>query len=236
MAAAFVSATTGAGGQNGGTTASIDTTGASLLVAVCGGDPPASNFTVSDSKGNTWTALTEASGGGFPNGRMYYVANPTVGTGHTFTLGGTNIYAGIEVASFSGITSTSPFDQQNGVAGSAADGGTATAQPGSITPSENNELVVAGICVSDSSTVTINSGMTVAPGQIPYAGGSNPTIAIAYIVQTTAAAINPTWDGWAGTAGAAFTIASFKEGAAAATYVAPVIDVPRVAVNRAGRW
>src|SRR5438067_1677321 len=88
------------------TTSAINTTGASLLVVALtngGGSPP------TDVKNNNWTALV--SGAGWRSTvQLFYVANPIVGTGHTFHHpSGNGIVA---AAAFSGA-SASPFDQQN---------------------------------------------------------------------------------------------------------------------------
>ena len=79
IAHAIVGSSTG----NNATTSAIDTTGATLLVALIVTDT--GGGTMSDSKGNTWTALTAHSGGTTVTGQLFYVSNPTVGSGHTFT-------------------------------------------------------------------------------------------------------------------------------------------------------
>ena len=82
-----------ASGGAGGSTGSVDTTGATILIAV--GVADSGTPSITDSKGNTWNSLTQV-GGSFPTYhrcRLYYVENPTVGTGHTFTVAGTNASA-----------------------------------------------------------------------------------------------------------------------------------------------
>src|SRR5258705_8700383 len=113
-------------GANTSTTASLNTTGATLLVIHVGylaSIPPA----ISDSKGNTWVGLTIASTTVSNADRLYYVANPTVGTGHTFTFTGTGVLAEMVAAAFSGVITVAPFD-----ADAIFVGGTAatTASPG----------------------------------------------------------------------------------------------------------
>ncbi len=78
------------GGVNGGDTTGtpIDTTGANLLifgVSYLDGSAP----TISDSKSNTWTALTATLPSTSGDIRIYYAKNPTVGAGHTFSATGT---------------------------------------------------------------------------------------------------------------------------------------------------
>lgn len=187
------------------TTAAIDTTGASLLV-VCVNDYTVNASTLSDSKGNTWTGLT-AKMSTTAESKLYYCKNPTVGTGHTFTAAGTSIYATINVAAFSGAHLTAPFDQQNG----ATTAGATSLATGSITPSENNELIIAGIS-NVSAARSIDAGFTIA-NQVNYAAGFHYGGAIAYLIQTTAGAVNPSWS-WTGSGEAAAVIASFKVPAA----------------------
>ncbi len=178
-----------------GTSAGIDTTGATLLVivqsAVSGMSAP------SDSKGNTWTKLTEQGGSGVT--AIYYAANPTVGTGHTFTQGGTA--GSLAVAAFSGALTVAPFDQQSG----AAWDGSSPDAAGSVTPSENNELVIAG-AGSSFTGPSIDGGFTIAQ-YTDFVGGTNYGSALAYLIQTTATAANPSWTT---TGGCAPVCATFK--------------------------
>lgn len=197
------------GAANGGTSAAIDTSGASLLIFHLS-HYFATATSVSDSKGNTWTGLT-AQGSDEPRSRIFYAENPTVGTNHTFTITGVGSYSTGEVAGFSGAATTTVADQETGA---VVNPGT-TLSTGSITPSENNCLVVAGLSVNkDGSPYAINASMTITD-QFDYESGVNEGGALAYIVQTTAAAINPQWSGFASGAAAA-TIASFKAAGGAA--------------------
>lgn len=190
------------------TTGSLDTTGATLLVVVLAyysGDPP----TLTDNKGNTWTPLTEYTTGFDVANRIYYCANPTVGAGHTFT--GTSVSFGLiflAVSSFSGVSTTSPFDVQNGNQTTSIVSSIST---GSVTPSEDNELVIIG--VGSSATLgpyTANGGFTV----VQYNVNSYPTNyggGLGYLIQTTAAAANPTWTFGGNSAYTVASIATFKE-------------------------
>lgn len=191
-------------GVSGGTTGAIDTTGASLLnaaVAFVPSSPP----TISDSKGNTWTALTNYTSFSVESLQFYYVANPTVGSGHTFTDGGLNTISTANFAAFSGAATVSPFDVENG-----AINGPSPLQPGSITPSANGEVVLASIA-DFSGTASVDSGFTITD-QAATTGGQYFGCALAYLVQTSAAAVNPTWT--VGGGGYTLNIASFKAAAA----------------------
>lgn len=179
-------------GQNGGSTSAIDTTGANLIVLtvpyypLLGGTP-----TVSDSKGNSWTALTLQANQGAV--RLYYCVSPIVGSGHTFTATGTDIYATIDVLAFSGA-SASPYDQESG---SAFD------SPGSITPPQDGCLLVTASS-NNGGTTSVDSGFTGFTHD--FTPGSHMGGGIAYLIQSAAAAVNPTWTG----SNAVCVMASFK--------------------------
>lgn len=164
------------------TTAGIDTTGANLLVASIAFIDFGGSNVVTDSNGNTWTALTEFGGSGASRAeKMFYCVNPTVGAGHTFT--GSAPFPSVCVAAFSGADST-PFDQESGAVGSV--------QPGSITPAGDNELFVTGIACTDAGTQTIDQGFSVTDSV--GNGANNIGCALAYLIQTTGAAQNPSWN------------------------------------------
>ena len=205
-----VSAKSSAGGSI--TSSAINNTGATLLVAAMsyyvgsGG-----SSAISDSSGNTWTPLTLRSDN-TANLRLqcYYCANPTVSSSQTFTATSTgSSFPAIAVASFSGVTTSTPFDQENG-GGVAA---STTHQPGSITPTQSNELIITGIECNGSTANSIDSSYTITDSVAPV-GGGNVGVALAYLVQGAASASNPTWTMSASDT-AALEIASFKATAAA---------------------
>ncbi len=174
-----------AGSPDGNTfsTGNISTLGADFLVAVFTGFGGAGAGVLSDSQMNSWNLLTEINSGG-SRIVIAYVASPSTSGTHHFTLTGT-AYGSLCVAAFSGAAA-SPFDQENG----------ATAvQPGSVTPSQNNELIIAGYSQSTNATpVSVDSGFTITDQELS-AGGTRLSAALAYLIQTTASAKNPTWSG-----------------------------------------
>lgn len=204
MAIALVASTVKGTAINGGTTDAIDTTGANLIVLAINQYSNVS-VTASDSKGNTWTALTaRKSAGGFGT-TLYYCASPSVGTGHTFTVSGTGAYPNIGVIAVSGAAA-SPFDLEEGVSA----GTTSTShQPGSLTPSEDNCLVISSNS-NGGTSLSINSSFTAST--VNNTGGSYVGGGIAYKIQTTAGAENPTWS-WTTSTVRASAIASFKAAA-----------------------
>ncbi len=193
------------------TTTAIDTTGADLIVISVSAFT-AANPTVSSNKAGTYNLLTIRSVGGAISNRLFYAAAPTVGSGHTFTASHptTNVFPSISVEAWSFAHAT-PFDQQNG----AASAGVTSLATGSITPSENGELIFAGLGAgANSGTNSINSGFTIGD-QTQHDGANHEGVSIAYFEQGAAAAINPTWS-CTNSVSLAVTIASFKATAVAA--------------------
>lgn len=195
--------------SNNVTTTGIDTSGANLVViAVTGYGGTA--IAPTDSKSNTWTGLTLQVTTGTARSRLFYCSPCTVGSGHTFTITTTGGYPSLAVASFSNILASSPSDVETGA---ITNSGT-TLSTGSITPSQNNELIVSGIAAGATGdpdggvAKTIGAGMAIID-QVLYGGGTHLSGGLAYKVQTAATAINPAWS-WAATSDAAVTIASFK--------------------------
>lgn len=197
---------------NSVTTDAIDTTGADLLVlclAWFSTEP-----TVSDSKSNTWTQGTSVYSSGNLRYRLYYAKNATVGSGHTFTATQSGSYLSVSVSAWSGSDLTSPLDQTNGNGGNAA-----SLSAGSVTPTEDGELIVAGwgnFNNGQPNSPSVNSGFTLldsAPSQFSSGGFGNTH---AYLIQSTAAAVNPTLS-WTGGDTCAAAIATFKKSAAASS-------------------
>lgn len=219
------------GGINGGTTGSLDTSGMSLLVAVVGSYSDVAAPTLSDSKANTWTAKTASINVDAGRVVIHYAYNPTVGTGHTFTLTGTGVYAALAVCAFSGVLVTDPFDVENG----AITGAATSLATGSITPSQNDALLIAGLNQTDdvAAGLSINLSYTIVEAQAAV-GGVNYGTALAYLIQTTAGASNPTWS-WTTSAAASARIAAFKAAAGPIPHV-PRFAVISQAVNRASRY
>jgi hypothetical protein len=200
MAIALVASASAGGDGSTSTTAGINTTGADLIAVCVSGLAPASG-TLTDSKSNTWQARTVY--GSINNkSRWYYAINPTVGSGHTFTFSNSSAFCSLAVLAFSGADTTAPFDQENGASAAAV----TSHQPGSVTPSVNDEVLVATLSFDSSNTISVNSSFTVAT-QVDL--GTCYGIAAAYKVQTSAGAENPTFS-WSSSANVSAAIATFK--------------------------
>ena len=199
-----------------GTSSSIDTTGADFIVVSLSyyHTGYTTDISLTDNKGNTWTLVTKYAGTIAAN-RLYYAKNPTVGSGHTFTTPAVPAYFVISILAFSGVDTTSPFDVENG----ATSIGATSLSTGSVTPTNDNSVVVTGFTCDNNSgvAVTIDSGFT--KYSTNYSGGNNMGGGIAYLIQTTASAVNPTWNVTNFTAISA-AIAVFKQQVTSATATA----------------
>lgn len=193
---------------NSVTTPGVTTTGANLLVVIVAYYHSGTFTSLTDSKSNTWGQLTDYTFSGANGVRVYYSTGPIVGTSHTFTITGSNIYPSITMSAWSGV-STAPFDKENGATGIGV------SQPGNVAPSEDNELIITGSADSGASTYTIDSGFTITD-QLAQIGGLALSSAMAYIINgagTSGVNVNPTWT--APAAGTAINIATFKAAPAA---------------------
>lgn len=176
---------TSAGGGAGGTSPNIDTTGATFLIA--NGVADSGVPTISDSKGNTWTAVPTIYGGSFPTfhrQRLFYVENPTVGTGHNFTCSGTNAsacFAAHDAVAVSSVYDTEIGAQRLGV--SAATGGSIGAA---------SRLVITGLGAESAavSATLSTAGFTLDEAH-PHVGGISYGSYIGH--KYVSAAEDPSW-------------------------------------------
>ena len=172
-------------------TCTLDTTGADF-VDICGVDWEAvTASTFGSSKAGTYTQLTQADSGTGNDARvrLWFCRGCTFGTSHAFTLQNLSnqTFPAVIVRAWSGSAAT-PADQQN--QGNNSGSGT-TVTGGSVTPTENNELITN--CTGHASTfVSIGSGFTATDGIVDYNGTNFFGATSSYLVQGTAGALNPT--------------------------------------------
>ena len=171
------------------TTATVTTTATLIVVDVSFYDGGTGN-TLADSKGNTWI-LGQSNNSSPTVGithNMYYCLNPTVGAAHTFTFTSTGGFPSIN---YCAVTNVLALDKNGGTNGGSS--GVSSIQPGSLTPTQSGELIFCGMGSSNTgSTPTINSGFTIAHGN-NFVGGTSEVSSLAYLIQGSAAAVNPTW-------------------------------------------
>lgn len=188
----------------------IDSTGANFIAVHVSQYNGVTIGTLTENKGNgAPTGLTAKTASSAPYSRIYYWAVPTVGSGHTFTFDTGGLVLGeIAVQAWSGANA-SPFDVENGATSDTL--GTASfLQTGSVNPSQNNSLIITGFSANPGTSISINGGYTIT-ANVDGVGGVNIAGAMAYLVQGTAAATNPTWTiGGGGPTDLAATIAVFK--------------------------
>lgn len=163
------------------TTPGFNTTGADLIVLIVGSGGGVPSGTPSDSKGNTWTALTGYGGGG--GIKAYYCKSPSVGAAHTFSHND-GAFSSIAVIAVSGAdVSTGPYDKQVGAASNT---------PGSVTPTYANSIIITGIHNDQTGDMTAISGGFTLSQHAPRSGNRDG-VAIGYLIQTSIAAANPAW-------------------------------------------
>ena len=185
---------------NAVTTSGVDTTGADLLVAIVSDYVSDGSVTISDSKSNIWTALTEETAG-ISNSRLFYAKNATVGSGHTFTGGISGSFPAIAVLAFSGSNLTAPFVQQS------ANYGTGTSiQAGSLTTTNPDLLVFGNGFSANNSGFGVDSGFT--NDYFISHGANNFGVAISHLIQGASGAINPTAS-WTSSTAATALLADF---------------------------
>jgi len=189
------------------TTSAIDTTGANLIVVTVHEYRVSTPATLSDSKGNTWSAASPALGDGQTGNAIFYCFSPTVGSGHTFSLvggaggGSDTTFNALHVFAFSG--STSPGLVGTGTSANAANW--SSKQPGSISDSSIKVFVSAATINVAAKTLTINSSFTGLNQGYSSAGTGNGA---AYKIGSTAE--NPTWAITSGLTDGTVSLASFK--------------------------
>lgn len=203
-------ADTGFGGYTSGP---FDDTGGTLLTVFVSDYSGGSRSVITDNKGNVWLTATGQVGGD-SGGQWWYVVNPTVGAGHTVTITGGTCVGSIFISAWSGIA-TPALDQQNGAASANAQ----SLQPGSITPSANGALVLAGLSQAGSAISGLGisgGGFTALLDSVAFSAGTTEGGAVASVIQTTASATNPTY-AWTSFVPATVEIVAFNGAAGGIT-------------------
>ena len=202
-----------------GTTPAINTTGASLIVIVTSGYQAAA--TVADNMNNTWHTLnTYNSFDGYRYEQIYYAYNPTTSPTQTFTCsGGGGGFPGCVVSAWSGtLTTAAVFDAQNG---SSTVNNVTSINTGSVTPVSTNELLIAGLsgtaCWTNGTPTTDNNFSTISQDQAATGCGLGEYAYASYLIDPSAAPINPAIS-WSGNQySLAATIAAFLPASGGAT-------------------
>lgn len=238
MAFVFKSAVTvGSIGGGDATTAGIDTSAWDFFVGIVGSYSGGAAASFADNKSNAISSLT----GYVANNNRVRIFYPTTypintdASNHTFTGGGgVASFPSVVVLGFSGVRSSSPFDAGKDAGASTAS--STTLAPTSVTPSEDNCVVITGLSWTSSETPVADGGFVEPTNYFTdYLAGNHFGSAGAYLIQTSAAAANPNWT-WGAATEAIAAIAVFRAAAGGAVFVAaPGLNV-RQAVKRASTW
>jgi len=201
--------------SGGGTTSGIDTSTVTYMqvwVSSYSGTNVIGSGALHDNKSNTFNFVGFANDGlNISRLCIWDCLNPTVGSGHTFTLdnaGGAigGSFPSIAIVGTKGNAASSVIDQGSGTSSTAS--GTSV-QPGSITPSTNNQLVIAGASVLGAWSSGGVSGMTLLDS-LPGDGVNYQGIIIGYTIQSSATPINPTFS-WTTSENNSAAIESMKD-------------------------
>ncbi len=192
---------------NTSVTTGTDTTGCTALVVYCG--TGATGATVSDSKSNTWTALTQYQSTSVDETiKGYYAENPTVGSSHTFTCTTTAAYPAMCMMGLSGTGTSSILRSQ---AGGGTSGAAMTLSPGSVSPDSTDIVLSAITTAAASGATTIDSSFLLVTSQT-YVAATNYAMYCAW-KDAPSGTENPAWS-WANSTTVAGTNTVFKKAAA----------------------
>lgn len=209
---------------SGVTSDNADFTGCNLIIVATSLAAIGVAHTVSDTiggvaTGNSWTLL-EKRAVGTREHCVYQCLNPVTGNNQQFSINGTSTYSGIRVLGFRNIDATTGLVGSN--FSTSGTNGT-TQQTGPLTP------IIDG-CLLISSVLATGTGFTVNSGYVEYAtdhiGGLSTGGATGYLIQASAAAVNPTWS-WTG---------SSVRGGWSGYYKPKPIPDPMTAVPRSGLY
>lgn len=197
-------------GQSTQTTSAVDCTGANLFVVHLGMVTSVSN-TLSDSTTALWDcASVTPQTVGINLGQLCFAKNVTGSATQTFTLTCTNCFFAMEAIGFSGADISAPLDQQSGSIQAAA----STIQAGSVTPGSDGQVIVSGVEIQAGDLTSVDLSFVISDHTAN--SGSNVGSGMAYLIETTATAKNPT-DTMSGSSSLAAINATFKAAATGAT-------------------
>lgn len=180
------------------TTSTANSTGADYGFAVVNSLSAGDGPVLTDNKGNKWEVvdtMTET----WVESTTYECKNPRTGSGHTLTATSAGKSPSVFAIFTSGVRRNATHTDQTS---SAHSDPTSTKQPGSITPSENNCLVLTTCLCGATGSLSVNESYT-ANALGMNASGNHIGGGLGYKIQTTATATNPTWtQGGSGSMGA----------------------------------
>lgn len=193
-----VIAVTGAQAQSGASTTvstpslAFNGLGCNVILIGIAAGIDGTNPIPTDTNSNTYTKIGTNTHSGVQNINLYVCFNPVVSINMVFTYTTSiNTFPSIAVIGLSDLLNGT-VDQTSGSANVSNPPNPNT--PGSITPSIDNEIWIS--LAMDVAGVS-GTGISVSIGTIAYSAGTITAqaygIGMAYLVQTTAAAVNPSW-------------------------------------------
>jgi hypothetical protein len=139
--------------------------------------------TIGDSSGNVYVSGSNWTWSGVGSAAIWYTLNPITTSSMTFHAAG--VSNTIFVGCYSGISTSGNPQSEIGLGTCAA----LTCSPGTLTPGENNDLILAGVGLFNIGPVTVNQGFTILDQN-----SSSDSGAFASSIQTNGpAAVNPTF-------------------------------------------
>ncbi len=200
-------------GQNGSGGMNIVSTGCNFIVGGLGWyagvttDPSGASV---DNLGNSLTSATKRTTATPTSVRIFYStsASLTVSATHSWSVTGSSLFVAGNFSCWSGVNAgASVLDQETGTTATSA---SSIILP-TLTPSEDNCLIVTMLMFEDNSAgaVSIN-GSFIPLDTVAFNGSANEGYAMAYLIQTTAQAVSPTWNVTTSTANLAAAMAIFK--------------------------
>lgn len=196
----------GSGNNNDVATTSQNLTGANLIIGALTNYLPTSTNSLSDNGGDSIFLRPAIDDGSNVRTTPFYIVNPT--SLSAFVISTSTVANSYPTICYIAVTTTSgtnPFDDE-------ADntfGGTSAAS-GFVSPSQNNDILVAVWSgISDISSPSISIGYNITSTPVTTSTTALRGM-IAYLIQTTATGLNPTWSWTTSTTGNAANLA-FKD-------------------------
>ncbi len=157
-----------------------------IIVSAARGTDTSALVVTDNTYSNSITSLTRQITGNNLISQLFYRLSPVVGSSHQFSIPNSGGGDDIDALAFSGVGS---FYSESGAV--AANNTDTTIQPGSLTAPEDGCLFVTSVSFFGGQPVSIDSSFNI----LYPTGGQNgfPSCVVAYKIQTTAGAENPTW-------------------------------------------